>query len=85
MPLGPSRPPVHGAAVPFGPGYKGHVLRDRAARLPLFFLLSPAHRNDLPFTYPLRRVGWVVLALPIHGVRADGAYWSKERVAFIFI
>ena len=29
-------------------GYKVHVLLDRVARLPLFFLLSPAHRNDLP-------------------------------------
>ena len=34
-------------------GYKVHVLLDRAARLPLFFLVSPANRNDLPFAYPL--------------------------------
>lgn len=34
-------------------GYKAHVLLDRAARLPLFFLLSPANKNDLPFAYPL--------------------------------
>src|SRR5207249_7744693 len=34
-------------------GYKVHVLLDRFARLPLFFLVSPANRNDLPFAYPL--------------------------------
>jgi Transposase DDE domain len=64
-------------------GYKVHVLLDRAARLPLFFLLSPANRNDLPFAYPLLWFGRCVLALPIHVVRADGAYWGKELVSFI--
>jgi hypothetical protein len=64
-------------------GYKLHVLLDRAARLPLFFLLSPANRNDLPFAYPLLWAGRFLLALPIHVVRADGAYWGKELVCFI--
>ena len=64
-------------------GYKVHVLLDRAARLPLFFLLSPANTNDLPFAYPLLWVGRFVLALPIHVVRADGAYWGKALVHFI--
>lgn len=71
--------PVHGYVF----GYKVHVLLDRAARLPLFFLLSPANKNDLPFAYPLLWFGRFVLALPIHVVRADGAYWGKELVAFI--
>lgn len=71
--------PVHGHVF----GYKVHVLLDRAARLPLFFLLSPANKNDLPFAYPLLWFGRFVLALPIHVVRADGAYWGKELVAFI--
>jgi len=66
-------------------GYKVHVLLDRAARLPLFFLLSPANRNDLPFAYPLLWIGRFVLALPIHIVRADGAYWGKTLVHFIVI
>lgn len=64
-------------------GYKVHVLLDRVARLPLFFLLSPANKNDLPFAYPLLWIGRFVLALPIHVVRADGAYWGKRLVRFI--
>lgn len=64
-------------------GYKAHVLLDRAARLPLFFLLSPANKNDLPFAYPLLWLGRLLFALPIHVVRADGAYWGKALVHFI--
>src|SRR5262249_46391592 len=64
-------------------GYKVHVLLDRAARLPLFFLLSPANKTHLPFAYPLLGLGPLLFALPIHVVRADGAYWGKELVHFI--
>jgi hypothetical protein len=64
-------------------GYKVHVLLDRAARLPLFFLLSPANRNDLPFAYPLLWVGRFVLGLPIRLVRADGADWGLALVRFV--
>lgn len=71
--------PVHGYVF----GDKVHVLLDRAARLPVFFLLSPANKNDLPFAYPLLWFGRFVLALPLHVVRADGAYWGKELVHFI--
>jgi hypothetical protein len=70
---------VHGYVF----GYKVHVLLDRAARLPLFFLLSPANRNDLPGAYPLLALGRLLFALPIHIVRADGAYWGKGLVHFI--
>jgi hypothetical protein len=55
-------------------GYKVHTLLERAERLPLFFLLSPANRNDLPFAYPLLRCARCVLGPPIRLVRADGAY-----------
>ena len=54
-------------------GYKVHVLLDRFARLPLFFLISPANRNDLPFAYPLLGVARFLLGLPLRVVRADGA------------
>jgi len=64
-------------------GYKVHTLLDRAARLPLFFLVSPANANDLPFAYPLLWFARFVLALPIHVVRADGAYWGTALVRFI--
>jgi Transposase DDE domain len=64
-------------------GFKVHVLLDRAARLPLFFLLSPANKNDLPFAYPLLWLGRFFLALPIRAVRADGAYWGAALVRFI--
>lgn len=64
-------------------GYKVHVLLDRAARLPLFFLLSPANRNDLPFAYPLLWAARFALRLPVHVVRADGAYWGQGLVQFI--
>jgi Transposase DDE domain len=71
--------PAHGHVF----GYKVHVLLDRAARLPLFFLLSPANRNDLPFAYPLLWAGRFLLRLPIRVVRADGAYWGNDLVRFI--
>lgn len=41
-------------------GYKVHVLLDRAACLPLFFLLSPANKSDLPFANPLLWLGRLV-------------------------
>lgn len=64
-------------------GYKVHTLLDRHARLPIFFLLSSANRNDLPFAYPLLWAGRFLLRLPIHVVRADGAYWGLRLVRFI--
>jgi DDE family transposase len=64
-------------------GYKVHVLLDRAARLPLLFLLSPANRNDLPFAYPLLGLARLLLGLPLRIVRADGAYWGLALVRFI--
>jgi hypothetical protein len=64
-------------------GYKVHVLLDRVARLPLFFLISPANRNDLPFAYPLLWAARFVLGLPLRVVRADGAYWGWHLVAWI--
>ena len=64
-------------------GYKVHTLLERAARLPLFFLVSPANANDLPFAYPLLWFGRLLFHLPIHVVRADGAYWGLQLVRFI--
>lgn len=64
-------------------GYKVHVLLDRASRLPLFFLLSPANRHDLPFAYPLLKVARWGFGLPLRIVRADGAYWGLALVRFI--
>jgi hypothetical protein len=64
-------------------GYKVHTLLDRHAKLPIFFLLSAANRNDLPFAYPLLWIGRFILRLPIHVVRADGAYWGFGLVRFI--
>jgi hypothetical protein len=64
-------------------GYKVHVLLDRAARLPILFLLSPANRNDLPFAYPLLWLARSLLGLPLRIVRAAGAYWGLALVRFI--
>jgi hypothetical protein len=64
-------------------GYKVHTLLDRVACLPILFLVSPANANDLPFAYPLLWFARFVLALPIHVVRADGAYWGFGLVHFI--
>ena len=64
-------------------GYKVHVLLDRAARLPILFLLSPANRNDLPFAYPLLGLARWLFGLPRRIVRADGAYWGLALVRFI--
>lgn len=52
------------------------MLLDLVARLPICFVLSPANHNDLPFAYPLLRFARFALRLPIHVVRADGAYWG---------
>lgn len=71
--------PYHGRVF----GYKVHVLLDRAARLPLCFLLSPANRNDLPFAYPLLGLAARLFGLSIRVVRADGAYWGQQLVRFI--
>ena len=64
-------------------GYKVQVLLDRAARLPLCFLLSPANRNDRPCASPLRWMARFVLRLPLHVGRADGASWGTTLVQFI--
>jgi len=64
-------------------GYTVHPLRDRAARLPLFSLLSPANRNDPPFAYPPLWFVRFVVALPVRVVRADGAYWGLTLVRFV--
>ena len=64
-------------------GYKVHVLLDRVARLPLFFLLSPAHRNDLPFAYPLLWSARLIFGLSYHVVRADGGYWGQGLYQWI--
>jgi hypothetical protein len=66
-------------------GYKVHVLLDRAARLPIFFIVSPANANDLPFAYPLLWVGRMLMGLPIQVVRADGAYWGLTLVRYILL
>ncbi len=64
-------------------GYKVHLLLDRASMLPILFLPSPAHRNDLPFAYPLLWLARGLLGLPLRIVRADGAYWGLALVRFI--
>jgi Transposase DDE domain len=64
-------------------GYKVHVLLDRAARLPILFLLSPANRNDLPFAYPLLGLARFLFGLPLRIIRADGAYWGWALIRFI--
>lgn len=64
-------------------GYKVHVLLDRAARLPLFFLLSPANRNDLPFAYPLLCGARLIFGLSFRVVRADGGYWGQALYQWI--
>ena len=64
-------------------GYKVHLLLDRASRLPLCFLLSPANRNDLPFAYALLGFVRFGFGLAIRVVRADGADWGLTLVHFI--
>jgi hypothetical protein len=64
-------------------GYKVHVLLDRASRLPVCFLVSPANRHDSPFAAPLLRLARFGLGLAIRVVRADGAYWGLRLVRFI--
>lgn len=64
-------------------GYKVHTIIDRYARLPIGFVLSSANRNDLPFAYPLLWLARFFFALPVHVVRADGAYWGLGLVRYI--
>jgi hypothetical protein len=51
--------------------------------LPLFFLLSPAHLHDAPFSK--RLLAWAVQLYQIRPriVRLDAAYWGLYLIAWI--
>lgn len=64
-------------------GYKVHMLICRDSLLPIFFLLSPANRNDAPWAIPLMTIALRLFALPVEVVRADAAYFTKAILFFV--
>ena len=64
-------------------GYKVHMLICRDSLLPIFFLLSPANRNDAPWAIPLMTIALQLFALPVEVVRADAAYFTKAILIFV--
>jgi hypothetical protein len=64
-------------------GYKVHMLICRDSLLPIFFLLTPANRNDAPWAIPLMTIALRLFALPVEFVRADAAYFTKAILVFV--
>jgi hypothetical protein len=64
-------------------GYKIHTLLDRVSGLPIFFLVSPANRHDLPLAYWVLWLARNLFKLPLRIVRADAAYWSLSFIKFM--
>jgi hypothetical protein len=64
-------------------GYRVHLLLCRDSLLLLMVLLSPANRNDAPWTVPLMMLTQFLFALPVSVVRADAAYFTKPVLTCI--
>lgn len=64
-------------------GYKVHTIICRHAYLPLWFVVSPANRNDGPFAAPLLRAVVALYGCAVEVVRADAAYWVTEFLELI--
>lgn len=65
-------------------GFKVHTVICRFSMMPLWFILTPANRNDAPVAIPLLKV--VMKLYPffkIERVYADAAYFTKDIVWFI--
>jgi hypothetical protein len=64
-------------------GYKVHTILCRWSYLPLFFVVTPAHRNDGPLASPMFAAVVLLYHLRIRVVRADAAYFNYAFLGFI--
>jgi hypothetical protein len=64
-------------------GYKVHTILCRWSYLPLFFVVTPANRNDGPLAIPMFMAVVLLYRLRVHVVRADAAYFNYAFLAFI--
>lgn len=64
-------------------GYKVPTILCRESMLPLWFIVSPAHRNDSPFAVPLLVMVVRLYGVSVQVVRADAASWAKALLALI--
>jgi hypothetical protein len=64
-------------------GYKVHTILCRWSYLPLFFVVTPAHRNDAPLAIPMFMAVLLLYRLRIHVVRADAAYFNHAFLGFV--
>lgn len=64
-------------------GYKVHTILCRWSYLPLFFVLTPAQRNDGPLAIPMFMAVLLLYRLRIHILRADAAYFNYAFLGFV--
>ncbi|MGB9594803.1 MAG: transposase, partial [Candidatus Poribacteria bacterium] len=64
-------------------GYKVHTIICRYSMLPLWFYVSPANKNDGPYTKPLLEKIVHLYKVKVEVVRADSAYWCYDFLSFI--
>lgn len=64
-------------------GYKVHTILCRWSYLPLFFVVTPANRNDGPLAIPMFLAVVALYHLRIHIVRADAAYFNYAFLGFV--
>lgn len=64
-------------------GYKVHTILCRQSCLPLWFLVTPAHRNDGVFAPALLKAVVALYGCGVEVVRADAAYWTKAFLKLI--
>lgn len=64
-------------------GYKVHTILCRHSCLPLWFIVTPAHRNDGVFAPSLLKAVVALYGCGVEVVRADAAYWTKALLALI--
>jgi hypothetical protein len=64
-------------------GYKVHTILCRWSYLPLFFVVTPANRNDGPLAIPMFAAVVLLYHLRIRAVWADAAYFNYAFLGFI--
>lgn len=64
-------------------GYKVHTVICCHSMLPLWFIVSPANRNDGPCGIPLLEKVILLYRVTVEVVRADSAYWCHAFLDFI--
>ncbi len=64
-------------------GSKVHTILCRWSCLPLFFVVTPAHRHDGPLAMPMYAAVVLLYQVRLHIVRADAAYFNDAFLGFV--